>query len=449
MPKFYLFLVPLLFAFSAFAQDDAAADFGTKTLYQPAQIRYTEIPKGYRPVYINLISRHGARHLTKGLKLYDAYNILKKADSLQLLSDAGSVLWKMVVNLDQVEEKGVASISAIGADELEGIAKRMYGNYKTVFAAPVTPLLVATTKKGRTKQSAEAFLNGLKAERASLVANVKFNYADDDHLRFYDFSTAYEQFKENGNWMAEYEKLAQANNLPAIAERFSAQFFKPAYWQSLSTVAKTSLTEDIYGFYVILPAIQKEIDSAKLTRADLAFKQFFTAAELSSLAQLSNAEDFLKKGPGMDANGIQVKIAAPLLADFINTADSYLQSGLTKANLRFAHAETIAPFAAIMAIKGASEPATDILQFNKIWQANQIIPLSANIQWIFYKNEANGKYLLKFLLNEKEVAITGLPVKDFPYYQWTAVRSFYVSKLKQLGVGLSDDMHSYLLNLHN
>lgn len=440
MNRIYIFLLFTAISLSGFAQ------LGTKTLYHPQQSKYTPVPLGYKAVYINFLGRHGARHLTKDVKVSYAWRLIKIADSLNALTPEGKKLWQMVSNLDKVEEKGFASISQIGAEELQGIAKRLYANQKNVFLGNSTPILISTTKKGRTKESAEAFLSGLKAEKSSLTEAVKFNYADDDHLRFYDFSKTYNEFEEHGAWIKDYQKLAVTKKLSLINNRFATIFFTADFLKGLNAENKKSFIEDIYGFYTILGAIKNEIKAVNLSLADLNFAKYFSLADLTAIGILGDAEDFLKKGPGMNANGIQIRIAAPLLADFINTTDHYLKSDGPIA-LRFAHAETVAPFAAIMNIKGASEPAKDILSFNQVWQAEKVIPFSANIQWIFYKNESKKHYLVKFLLNEKEVAVNGLSTKTYPYYNWDLVRAFYLKKLKGLKVGLQDDMHHYLLNV--
>lgn len=447
MNRIYIFLLLTSFSLSGFAQQKSSIQLGTKTLYQPLQSKYTPIPSGYEAVYINFIGRHGARHLTKDVKVSYAWQLLKRADSLNVLNEEGKTLWQMVLNLDKVEEKGFASISKIGAEELQGIAKRMYANQTNVFSASSTPILISTTKKGRTKESAEAFLSGLKAQKPSLTEAVKFNYADDDHLRFYDFSKTYNEFEEHGSWLGEYQKLANTKKLNAITDKFIAKFFKADFLKSLTAENRSTFVEDIYGFYTILPAVNQEIKALNLSASDLNFGKHFSVADLTALGVLGDAEDFLKKGPGMNANGIQVRIAVPLLADFINTADNYLKSNSPKADLRFAHAETVAPFAAIMNINGASESTKNILSFNQVWQADKVIPFSANIQWIFYKNDSNNQYLVKFLLNEKEVAINGLSTKTYPYYKWELVRAFYLNKLKGLKVNLKDSMHDYLLNV--
>ena len=130
------------------------------------------------------------------------------------------------------------------------------------------------------------------------------------------------------------------------------------------------------------------------------------------------ADDYYKKETGINNNGIQVRIAVPLLVDFLKTSDEFIKKRVALTpSYSFAHAgETIAPFAALLDINTADK-ATKTTDIVPVWQASKIIPLSSNIQWIFYKKQGLDKYLVKILLNEKEVHITGMPVNGFPYYK--------------------------------
>lgn len=441
-----LFLLTYSFA-NVSAQNIQPQSLGTKTLYLPAQTRYSKIPAGYEPAYINYLGRHGARHLTKDVAKSFAYKILLKADSAGQLTDAGKKLYKQLSHLQQVEIKHLESISATGATELENIAKRLYQNNAAVFRSENPELLVATTKKGRTKESAEAFLAGLAQQDKKLTAKVKFNYADDDNLRFYDFSPVYDAYKENGDWQAAYKKLESAGKIEPLRSNFSAKFFKTSFLRTWTAEQKADFTDNIFGFYTILDAIPAEVKAAGYSPQDVALAQFFSKQEITQLNWLGNAEDFLKKGPGMNHSGIQVKIAAPLLADFINSTDAFLKAGPYAANLRFAHAETVAPFAALLDIKGASATPPNVLDFASYWKAENVAPFSANIQWIIYQTADHQHTLVKCLLNEKEVAITGVETANFPYYNWETLRKHYLNKLQALGYSLTADPHAYLLNL--
>jgi hypothetical protein len=197
--------------------------------------------------------------------------------------------------------------------------------------------------------------------------------------------------------------------------------------------------------------LQKEIAIAGLKPDELDFTLLIPCSFLKELNYIHSAEDFLLKGPGLNNTGIQISIAAPLLLSFLNSTDEYIASKTVIADLRFAHAETIAPFAVLLGIAGASESvsAAQIQDYNKIWKCENIIPLSSNIQWILYKNQTTGDFIVKFLLNEKEVAINGIKDSGTPYYyNWADVREFYYNKLEKMNIHNGDNMHDYLMNVN-
>ncbi len=200
----------------------------------------------------------------------------------------------------------------------------------------------------------------------------------------------------------------------------------------------------MFGFTTIVYSLKSEITRAGFNVEELNFKSLFTCEELQHLGQVDVADDFYKKGPGMDRNGIQVRIAVPLLINFIKTTDEFIASGKYTAQLRFAHAETIIPFSALLGIEMANKSTKDLSRINKDWQAAQVAPLSSNIQWILYKKSNSADYLVKILLNEKEARIAGLKTSTYPYYKWNELKTFYIKKLSNYNVNMDDDMTKYL-----
>lgn len=418
---------------------------GSKTLYKPLQEQYSKIPLDYKPVFLNHLGRHGARNLTKDPAKSKAWELLFKADAAKALNPRGQQLKATLIQLQKVEIKHLESISEIGKQELGEIAARAY-RAAPLFFAPKQTVLVSTSSKERTKQSAMAFLEGVSNLTQGKIAGIKWKEHDDVNLRFFDLSKPYLAFKASGPWHSSYNQLAGAVKQEALAIRFFQTFFQADYAKRISAKDKISFADDLYGFYSIVPAIRQEILKAGFSDKELQFNRFFKTEELAVLSQLNDADNFLKKGPGTDNNGIQVRIAAPLLADFIKTTDDFIQSKPYPAVLRFAHAETVAPFAAILNLEGASTATKNILSFDQLWKAKNIIPFSANIQMILYKNEYNNSYLVKFLLNEKETKIKGLGTKIAPYYLYKDVRAFYLKKLKGFGLDLNSNMEEYLNN---
>jgi multiple inositol-polyphosphate phosphatase/2,3-bisphosphoglycerate 3-phosphatase len=441
----FLFLcIDAVLCSSVNAQNCNADFLGTKTLYKSGKQKYTPAPAGYAPVFINYVGRHGARHLTKDVKTTSAYSLLIKADSLNALTRKGKQLKQMVIALQKVEKGNTKNISAEGKEELQGLGQRMQDNYNDIFKGGAN-LNVTVTKEVRTEQSANAFLQGLN-NRLKDSAIVKRSN-DDIHLRFYDLSPTYKSFENNVDESEPKLSLERAANIDAINNAVVARFFSADFLSKLDDQAKAKFVADVFGFATIVYSLAAEIKQTGFIPADLDFKSMFTCEELTTMGMLDSIDENLKKGPGTDNNGIQVRVAVPLLVDFINTADDFIKSKKVNAQLRFAHAETIAPFAALLQIADADKASEQAEKLNGNWQASKVIPLSANVQWVFYKKKGSANYLVKVLLNEREEHITGLSNTSFPYYKWTSLRSLYISKLTKSGVKLTDDMNAYLTNL--
>ena len=429
-----------MISLAAFSQDCATVYLGTKTLYTAPLLKNTAAPIGYIPVFINHIGRHGARHLTKEVKKSWAYLVLLKADSAGALTTRGKQLKQMVLSLDKVETDHIESISAEGKTELREIAERMQVNNSILFNKPLR-LNIGITNKKRTKQSADAFLTGFKVKSAIN------EYIDDTDLRFYDLAPAYLAFEKQGSWMPLLKKLQEEEHIEQLNKSLSAKIFTTGFAAQLSAKQLEKFTTDIYGFSTIVYSLQNEMEEAGMKTTDLNFKSLFSCEELERLGKVDDADDFFKKGPGMDVNGIQVRIAVPLLINFIKTTDGFMEHGQYNVQIRFAHAETVAPFAALLGISTADQSTVNVQMIRKSWKAAEVAPLSSNVQWVLYKKSNSNDYLVKVLLNEKESHITGLTTKTFPYYSYQDLKNFYIHKLRNWGVNINDDMSNYLKEL--
>ncbi|WP_419803573.1 histidine-type phosphatase [Mucilaginibacter sp.] len=427
------------------AQNCKVEFLGTKTLYQKPENPSAAAPAGYLPVFINYVGRHGARHLTKNIKTNYAYQLLFRADSLHGLTEKGQELKQMVLKLEKVEQGNTKFISAEGRAELHGIAGRMVHQYPTVFEEPLN-IKLSVTKEIRTAQSADAFFTGINSSTSNKPLITKIT--DDTNLRFYDFSPAYDVYKKSDAVKKNLKLLQKQERINLIDNRIAKNIFKPLFAEKLSADETEKFTAEIFGFATIVYSLQNEIARAGFSTAELNFSTIFTCEELGHLGSVGAAEDYLKKGPANNLNGIQVKIAVPLLINFIKTTDEFIATGKYNAQLRFAHAETILPFAAILDISSADKTVADLSKLSQFWRPENIAPLSSNIQWVLYRKKGSKNCLIKVLLNEKEIPITGLATKNFPFYTWDDLKGFYLKKLSAWNIKLGTDMVLYLKNLH-
>ena len=392
MRKFNLFFGIILLGVAAMAQGPLY--LGTKTPYPAPTGGYTSPPAGFQPVFINYVGRHGARFMTKAGPDLEALRLLDAAEGRQGLTKVGLRVRRMVRRLCEIEKGQYENITLLGAEEQQAIGQRMLSRYPTVFTGK--GLDVVVTYKVRTQQSADAFLKafaGYKGQRRfSKLAD-----SLDAVLRFYDLSPAYQRYKKSEGLKTALDSLDRDRRTGETAAAVCERVFTPGFRSGLKSAEELRFAGNLYDLYSVQFSLVRETkDSVDLGIA-------FGAPQLAWEDFVSGAQDFLEKGPGRDPLGIQVKVAAPLLVDFVRRMDEIIKNKNIDAVLRFTHAEAISPFATLMGISEASVPASDIYDYSKHWRVGDIIPLSANVQWIVY---SNGKeYLVKVLLNEREVSL--------------------------------------------
>ena len=118
------------------------------------------------------------------------------------------------------------------------------------------------------------------------------------------------------------------------------------------------------------------------------------------------------------------------MEQIIKEADAAITGNGVAANLRFGHDTGLLPLVALLNLDGIGESYTDLELLHNYWQDFSVIPMAGNLQIVFYRknnpNVSGSQYLVKFLLNEREVK---LPVSKSPvvgnYYDWNLVRDYF------------------------
>lgn len=185
--------------------------------------------------------------------------------------------------------------------------------------------------------------------------------------------------------------------------------------------SKVDAAMDLYNLYIIAADMQEENTDAHRFDFDKYFEGI-DSTEGETFAWILDAEDFYEKGPSYAGQDETYRIAQPLLDDFFASIDERVAGGDTAATFRFAHAETIMPFAALIGAPGSTQQApavvepqsvNDVYNYNKNeWRGETVTPMAANIQWdvatrIDPKTGKAYTPLIRMLYNEKEVAFGG------------------------------------------
>lgn len=187
--------------------------------------------------------------------------------------------------------------------------------------------------------------------------------------------------------------------------------------KSIKTPVDAAMT--LYNLHII--AADMEAENTAPHAFD--FAGYFTGHEADAewFATVLDAEDFYEKGPSLQGHDETYRIAQPLLDDFFAVIDARAAGGDVAATFRFAHAETIMPFAALLGLPGSTVSAPDVAQPQSLtdvyntaanpWRGSKVAPMAANVQWDIVRRPgvdpatgAGYTPLVRMLYNEREIS---------------------------------------------
>lgn len=363
------------------------------------------------PFYINHLGRHGARFPTSGKSLNKAIKILTAAEHENRLTPEGKKLLSTTRNLAKAFQGQWGKLSELGEQEQKEIAGRMIKHYPILFT-DTAPIKAIATDVPRCINSMNAFLETINRHNPALHIERGEGHQYDTLLRFFDLNKAYVRYKTKGTWIPLYEEFLKKK----ISSVSINKFFSDT--GQLSEEENKQLVMALFSIAAILPDTGIPIDLGNL----------FSIAEWSHYWQTQNLRQYLSKSAAPLGKTLPVAIAKPLLQEFIRTADKVINGQSdNRANFRFAHAETVIPFVALMGIEktDASIANPDSVAF--YWKDYEIAPMAANVQWIFYRDKKQQIWI-KILLNEKEATLP-ITTHNFPYYPWPEVRRYFSQRI--------------------
>jgi hypothetical protein len=164
------------------------------------------------------------------------------------------------------------------------------------------------------------------------------------------------------------------------------------------------------------------------------------------------SQEFYLKGPSIEGTTVTYDMAKPLLIDFFSsTAACMTQSKTTPTgHLRFAHAETVIPFASLLQIPGFSDQAVhpaDLYTYeNNQWRGAHIASMAANVQWEIYRHEDDhNQVLVRMLYNEMEVRFKNDCPSIAPnsyFYDFNELKRSYAKLLSSFDAEMNQ-IHAY------
>ncbi len=256
--------------------------------------------------------------------------------------------------------------------------------------------------------------------------------ATDPLYQTFRASQAYQRWLGGDEWRARRQAILDQPRLRQAARTALARLFTPAFiagiddgrYRAANSGSFTFASDDgkfsntlsgdgqsriessteaalmLYELYGAAAGMQAELKSD--------FTRYLQPAQAAVFAETEDALGFYGKGPGTREGGdINYKMAQTLLDDFFGEIDAIAAGNLAHlAKLRFAHAETVIPLAALLGLESMSTPLPRALLYsyqNSAWRGADVAPMAANIQWDVFGN-SGGELIVRMLYNERERA---------------------------------------------
>lgn len=381
----------------------------------PKQQGLSPAPSGYKPFYISHYGRHGSRYLIGKDDYDEPYSTLSHADSLGELTTLGRDVLRRVSLLRADAANREGELTPLGARQHREIARRMYERFPDVFSGNVSVDAKSTIV-------IRCILSMSNALHELTLLNPKLNIHED--ASYHDMYYMNLQDKH-------LNKLKKAPGAKQALKAFNAKHQKPnrvmgelfkdtAYWHKSVDANKL-----FFQLFTLAANVQSNEADANLSLYDI-----FTTDELYNEWLAENAYWYTTYGPSKLTGGIQPYSQRNLLRKIISQADTCLTEEHQGATLRFGHETMVLPLTCLLNLNGYGNQINDLENLtDSNWVNYRIIPMGANIQFIFYRKAVGDKdVILKVLLNENEAT---LPIKTdiAPYYHWKDVREYYLNKL--------------------
>lgn len=388
---------------------------GIYLAYPVTESANTPAPRGYEPFYVSHYARHGSRYLIGDNDYKWVMKLMERADSANALTPLGKDVTVRLQKLWPMVERRGGDLSQLGARQHREIARRLYRAFPEAFPDNAE-MTARSTVVMRCALSMCAFAEGLKEENPRLQIHREASEKNMDYLNYHSPQSNY-YTRRNGEWAEETRKFKEDMTRP---ERLIPTLFSDSVFVH-KNVNPGELMWGLYWIAVDMQDIESGID----------LMDIFTPEELFNLWRSHNYSFYVTNSNHPLSKGLTIANARNLLRNILDSADDKVsRPGARGADLRFGHDGNLIPLAGILALENCHASEGDPYKLHEVYSDYKIAPMAGNVQIVFFRpkksTDATGSdVLVKFMLNEREIAVDGLTTDAFPFYRWPDVKAFW------------------------
>ncbi len=386
----------LLFVLSASAQKPTSDSINYEQMggvyyayhYDSTAVQ-TPAPEGYAPFYISHFGRHGSRWLPSDERY--KWVLEQFTDTTNLTPLGLDVSHRMLKIWEDAQGRG-GNLTSLGARQHSEIASRMYHSWPEVFQGDAV-VSARSSIVGRCVMSMTSFLLQLQS------LNPKLQITAEANQRFMPY-IAYSSPEED-SLIARTPRIIKVSPNRLIASLF----------------INTDKVKEKMNLLSELHCIASDMQNVEI---GISLYDIFTPEEMRAVYDANNLNMWTCNSRNAVSGDIPARSAISLWQNIVESADSAIVTGTPQATLRFGHDTSLYRLFTLLGL------------FNEERHMDKIIPMSANLIMVFYRND-KGCILVKFLHNEREI---WLPIESqmAPYYNWNDVKDSIGENLHEMRI---------------
>ena len=410
MRSLFCISLSLFIAIISFAADPMATNFsasdcqGSLKPYTVPAKEYS-YPDSLAPIFINHVGRHGSRFPASATHSKALCEALESAKTQGTITARGKELLALVQSAIEAADGQWGALDDLGIAEQRGIAARMYSRYPALFKEKRVEAI--SSYSPRCVMSMYSFTHQLTRMNNTIELSTASGRGKSLLMRPFDVEMSYKDFIDLAQWKEPYQQHVDRVVPISALERVLGKDYNYGETNPKDLA--------IVEYYVIagMSAMQMDCDASR----------YFTNEEYNALWSCFNLRQYLQR-TSTTLSSVPADIASPLLCDIIESTDSVVArkgNAIVSAKLRFGHAETLMPLLSLMRIKGCFYKTNYFDTVAKNWQDFNVVPMSANIQFVLFKN-SKGEFFLRIDRNEEPIAF--LPGSTDIYVPWEKARQY-------------------------
>lgn len=360
--------------------------------------------------YLSHYGRHGSRYHTNGRIYRKTLRVLEKSRQVGMLSQLGESLRERMVLLEADAAGRSGALSPRGTEEHRAIARRMFRNFPELFARNAR-IECRATQSPRSILSMAANNEQLKELNPALRITRRADKGEEAFLR----NTPY-MLDRKGQM-----KRLQTGHFGTGPDcrHFASALFCGDTGVLMDDEELREFMNDVYAMYAIAGCAE---------HLGISLDDVFIPEERFMLWQEHNYQNYLQCGNSESFGAGVLADARPLLRDIVERAEVAVAGGDIAADLRFGHDVALAPLVALIGLNGYDVQCRDVGRLHEVWCDFLVMPMAANIQFVFYRCKRTGGVFIKILHNERESRLP-LDSDRFPYYSWDEVLDYFLTLL--------------------